>query len=117
MVPIHRRKLVVQKAQQGKLFEIPKSPLTKEGFTQSLKAVGPRTLANLRSPFGIASLIAGAGGLDYLTSERGELKQKRDDLIYQLGRGAREKKAEAFIASETGPAIPGSDLELRRKAD
>ena len=30
MVPIHRRKLVVQKAQQGKLFEIPKSPLTKE---------------------------------------------------------------------------------------
>ena len=117
MVPIHRRKLVVQKAQQGKLFEIPKSPLTKEGFMQSLKAVGPKTIANLRSPFGIASLIAGAGGLDYLTSDRNELKQKRDDLIYQLGKGAREKKAEAFIASETGPAIPGSDLELRRKAD
>ena len=117
MVPIHRRKLVVQKAQQGKLFEIPKSPLTREGFAQSLKAVGPRTLASLRSPFGIASLIAGAGGLDYLTSDRDELKQKRDDLIYQLGKGAREKKAEAFIASETGPAIPGSDLELRRKAD
>ena len=117
MVPIHRRKLVVQKAQQGKLFEIPKSPLTKEGFMQSLKAVGPKTIANLRSPFGIASLIAGAGGLDYLTSDRDELKQKRDDLIYQLGKGAREKKAEAFIASETGPAIPGSDLELRRKAD
>ena len=117
MVPIHRRKLVVQKAQQGKLFEIPKSPLTKEGFMQSLKAVGPKTLAKLRSPFGIASLIAGAGGLDYLTSDRDELKQKRDDLIYQLGKGAREKKSEAFIASETGPAIPGSDLELRRKAD
>lgn len=117
MVPIHRRKLVVQKAQQGKLFEIPKSPLTKEGFMQSLKAVGPRTLANLRSPFGIASLIAGAGGLNYLTTDRDELKQKRDDLIYQLGRGEREKKAEAFIKSETGPAIPGSDLELRRKAD
>ena len=117
MVPIHKRKLVVQKAQQGKLFEIPKSPLTREGFMQSLKAVGPRTLASLRSPFGIASLIAGAGGLDYLTSGRGELKQKRDDLIYQLGRGEREKKAEEFIKSETGPAIPGSDLELRRKTD
>jgi hypothetical protein len=117
MVPIHRRKLVVQKAQQGKLFEIPKSPLTKEGFMQSLKAVGPKTLANLRSPFGIASLIAGAGGLDYLTTDRDKLKQTRDDLIYQLGKGAREKKAEAFIASETGPAIPGSELDLRRKTD
>ena len=73
---------------------------------------------NLAMPaYVVKRVIAGAGGLDYLTSDRDELKQKRDDLIYQLGRGGREKKAEAFIASETGPAIPGSDLELRRKAD
>jgi len=140
MVPIHRRKLVVQKAQEGKFFDFPetqgksfqapKSLIQFEkygkfpyfttsfgGTREAIGSLGKGTLKTLRSPFGIASLIAGAGGLNYLTSDRDELKQKRDDLIYQLGRREREKKAEEFVKSETGPAIPGSELDLRRKAD
>jgi len=110
MVPIHKRKLVVQKAQEGKLFEIPKSVLTKEGLGQAFKGLGTSTLKGVFSPIGIASL--GIGPYQQLKSYA---KDKRAELLDQLSSIRNEKKAEEFIKSETGPAIPGSELDLARK--
>ena len=110
MVPIHKRKLVVQKAQEGKLFEIPKSVLTKEGLGQAFKGLGTSTLKGFFSPIGIASL--GIGPYQQLKSYA---KDKRAELLDQLSSIRNEKKAEEFIKSETGPAIPGSELDLARK--
>lgn len=110
MVPIHKRKLVVQKAQEGKLFEVPKSVLTREGLGQAFKGLGASTLKNVFSPIGIASL--GIGPYQQLKSYA---KDKRAELLDQLSSIRNEKKAEEFIKSETGPAIPGSELDLARK--
>jgi hypothetical protein len=110
MVPIHKRKLVVQKAQEGKLFEIPKSVLTKEGLGQAFKGLGTSTLKGVFSPIGIASL--GIGPYQQLKSYA---KDKRAELLDQLSSIRNKKKAEEFIKSETGPAIPGSELDLARK--
>jgi hypothetical protein len=99
MVPIHKRKLVVQKAQEGKLFEIPKSVLTKEGLGQAFKGLGTSTLKGVFSPIGIASL--GIGPYQQLKSYA---KDKRAELLDQLSSIRNEKKAEEFIKSETGPS-------------
>lgn len=112
MVPIHKRKLVVQKAQEGKLFEIPKSVLTKEGLGQAFKGLGANTLRGMFSPAGIGALAVGP-----YQQLKTAAKEKRTELLDQLSSMSNAKKAESFIASETGPAIPGSDLEARRKAD
>lgn len=112
MVPLHKRKLVVQKAQGGKLFEIPKSPTTLEGFTQGFGRI-PKNLLNYGKglgPFGIASLTVPTyqGLKDYA-------KERRTELLDQLSSIEAGKKAEEFIKSETGPAIPGSELDIARK--
>lgn len=131
MVPIHKRKLVVQKAQEGKLFElpkpyiekklpanagkpfeIPKSAFTSEGLKQAVKSAGISSLRGMFSPLGIAASVLPA--YKYLQSG---LKEEKEDLLNQLASRGKEKKAEEFIKSQTGPAIPGSELDLQRKAD
>jgi hypothetical protein len=112
MVPIHKRKLVVQKAQEGKLFEIPKSVLTKEGLGQAFKGLGTSTLKGAFSPIGIASL--GIGPYQQLKSYA---KDKKTELLEQLDAINRYKNVDANIAAETGPTFPGSRLDLARQKE
>jgi hypothetical protein len=112
MVPIHKRKLVVQKAQEGKLFEIPKSVLTKEGLGQAFKGLGTSTLKGVFSPIGIASL--GIGPYQQLKSYA---KDKKTELLEQLDAINRYKNVDANIAAETGPTFPGSRLDLARQKE
>jgi hypothetical protein len=112
MVPIHKRKLVVQKAAEGKLFEIPKSVLTKEGLGQAFKGLGTRALGSAFSPIGIASL--GIGPYQQLKSYA---KDRKTELLEQLDSINRYKNVDANIAAETGPTFPGSRLDLARQKE
>ena len=108
MVPIHKRKLVVQKAQEGKLFEVPKSVLTREGLGQAFKGLGASTLRGMFSPVGIAALTVPS-----YQQLKSYAKDKRSELLDQLAAIDRYKNVDANIAAETGPTFPGSRFTRR----
>ncbi len=134
MVPIHRRKLVVQKAQEGKMFELPKpfiekklpssatipqSPRTLEGFTEGFRKIPqaakniPKNLlsaAGLRSPLGIASLLTAglAGTEDFVEEEKKKLLDLYDTRMFkgELDDLRRRRADEELNREAFDPNIP-----------
>jgi len=143
MVPIHRRKLAVQKAQEGKLFElpkplinrplptdavkpieIPKSFFSREGVKQAMRSAPQNLLkgAGLRSPLGIGSLvIAGLSGTeDLVEQEKKKLLDLYDTRMFKgelddlrRRRADEELNREAFDPNI--PKVPGGAADTRRK--